>query len=239
MSENPLPDLSAHYREMLDDVPSGLDDDFLFHAGRLPPPPPELTTSEVLGLSGQHEYGSFRVDRVDCMATRSAFRSLGICVLAAVFNADRANVRIHLRQARSAIKTIVIESPTTSMDDPSLGYNRRPHYLFYAPKTAERHPWPEAATRPYDLPVVRLTNESELLASTDDWDSRDVICGFGPDTGAALLAELLLNLGGPNQEEKEIALESESGFRGVGPGSAELRLFLPGSFGWREDLWDR
>jgi hypothetical protein len=43
---------------------------------------------------------------------------------------------------------------------------------------------------------------------------------------------LLLDISRPDCPVKEVELEGELGFRGVAPGSAEVRLWLPGSFGW-------
>jgi hypothetical protein len=50
--------------------------------------------------------------------------------------------------------------------------------------------------------------------------------------GMFRLAELLLNAGCSWNEVREYALEGDAGYRGVGPMSAELRIFLPGSHGW-------
>lgn len=58
-------------------------------------------------------------------------------------------------------------------------------------------------------------------------------------TGArlVLLAALLLNLSLAHNEQDEIELKGESGFRGVGIGSAEVQLFLPGHLYWTEEHW--
>jgi hypothetical protein len=45
-------------------------------------------------------------------------------------------------------------------------------------------------------------------------------------------AELLLNAGCSWNEVRDYALEGDAGYRGVGPMSTELRIFLPGSDGW-------
>lgn len=47
-----------------------------------------------------------------------------------------------------------------------------------------------------------------------------------------LLAEFLLNISAKEAMGVEYSLECEMGVRGVAPGSMELRLFLPGAFGW-------
>jgi hypothetical protein len=46
------------------------------------------------------------------------------------------------------------------------------------------------------------------------------------------LADLLLNAGCSWNSVREYSLEGDAGCRGVGPMSAELWVFLPGSHGW-------
>ena len=47
-----------------------------------------------------------------------------------------------------------------------------------------------------------------------------------------MFAELLLNAGLEDNQKLEFRLAGECGYRGVGPGSAELALWLPGSLGY-------
>ena len=61
-----------------------------------------------------------------------------------------------------------------------------------------------------------------------DWQQRDQVKIFGSDAGLVLFAELLLNIGLPQNEETEFALECESGGnRAVGVNSHEANLFFP------------
>ena len=53
---------------------------------------------------------------------------------------------------------------------------------------------------------------------------------------AVLFAELLLNVGRPDNLIDEYQPEGEGGFRGVGEHSAEVQLYLPGSLGWDDEL---
>ena len=61
--------------------------------------------------------------------------------------------------------------------------------------------------------------------------------GFGSDEKNVRVAELLLNISRLDNTTDEYELESEMGFRGVGFGSAEVRLWLPGSVAWNDDVW--
>jgi hypothetical protein len=73
-----------------------------------------------------------------------------------------------------------------------------------------------------------------FIATHEHLQSRDVAEGFGHFEAACRFAELLLNAGLPHSETDEIALEGERGFRGVAPGSAEIRIWLPGSIGYSQ-----
>jgi hypothetical protein len=43
---------------------------------------------------------------------------------------------------------------------------------------------------------------------------------------------MLLNFGSPENDIKEVVLEGEGGFRGVGIYSSEASFYLPGSLAW-------
>jgi hypothetical protein len=99
------------------------------------------------------------------------------------------------------------------------------------PSSDPKHPWLNFNFPPYDLPVLYLTNEKEMVTTSKDIEGRDVAVGFGGLEGSCRFAELLLNASRPSNCQLEFALESELGFRGVGPGSAEITIWLPGSIG--------
>ena len=84
-------------------------------------------------------------------------------------------------------------------------------------------------TRPH------LTYLDRSVITEDEWAKRDTVKGFGSDRGSVLFAELLLNASRPRNPLDEYALEGELGFRGVGPGSSEVHLWLPGSPAWRDE----
>jgi len=90
-------------------------------------------------------------------------------------------------------------------------------------------PW----LRSDDLPCFFLTHGAGVDNGLLEWSGRDTVRGFGSDTGSVLLAELLLNISGDTSPTAEVDLQGESGFRGVGPLSAEVKLLLPGAADWR------
>ena len=65
-----------------------------------------------------------------------------------------------------------------------------------------------------------------------DFETRDTVVVHSSDHGTVRLAELLRNVGLEDNEQDEFQLEQGGGFRGVGPLSAELQIWLPGSIGY-------
>ena len=90
---------------------------------------------------------------------------------------------------------------------------------------------------PKDLASFELANSKNLNFTDEDWKERDTVRIHGSDTGLVAFAELLLNFSVSHNEQDEIQLEGESGFRGVGISSAEVQLFLPGHLAWTEEHW--
>ncbi len=82
--------------------------------------------------------------------------------------------------------------------------------------------------RPHDLPGLSLRHPDSTESGIDSYLKSETAFGFGSEDGNALLAGQLLDLGLPTSDNDEIALEAEPGSRGVSPGSAEMRFFLPG-----------
>ena len=94
------------------------------------------------------------------------------------------------------------------------------------------HPWVDTALSPTDMPLLTLTNEDDFLHTHEHIQARDIAVGFGKFEVACRFGELLLNASLPRSETNEIVLEGECGFRGVGRGSAEIRIWLPGGLGY-------
>ena len=110
-----------------------------------------------------------------------------------------------------------------------------PLWLDYRPHHPTRHPWATEHPDPDDLPVLYLTDHNEDVFTDAEWQTRDTVVGFGGLEGTARFARLLLDVGHLDATRDEYVLEGEAGVRGVGPCSAELMLWLPGSIGWDPD----
>jgi hypothetical protein len=135
----------------------------------------------------------------------------------------------------SVIRRIVVRTHAyAGAEEP--GFHSRPFALNYWPGEVSKHPFGDAVA-PHDLPSFLLTNEAECVTQESDWEKRDTVIGFGSDRGMANLIELLLDASRASSSVSEFQLEGEGGFRGVAPFSCEVRLWLPGSFGWKDEFW--
>lgn len=232
-------DLERVFGALADAVPtsSAGDAELVFSQRTLPVPPAEMATDQLILTKTTHNWHpAWRVDTVWMQAQRRTCRRLGLLILAVVFHELPAQVHVALTHPRSDIKHLIIEYAYLSEDHG--GYLTRPYAFAYTPQETERHPWYH---RPWswrlpDLPVFVITNMDDLVITPEDWERRDTVRGCGSDAASVLFAELLLNAGCPENPVTEYELEGEGGFRGVGEQSAEMRIFLPGSLGWNDEL---
>ena len=112
--------------------------------------------------------------------------------------------------------------------------------------SARTAPVPESPTEPnraqtvcsvgtdaWDLPGVNLTRSDGFPQMTEaEWQDRDLLIGLGGIRGTVRMGQLMLDAGRNIDPRDEYELEGEIGFRGVSPGSCELRIWLPGSIAW-------
>jgi hypothetical protein len=204
----------------------------IFHAGTLPVPPASLTTDRLLFRKLHHNYnGWYRADALWLYLTPEKCRELGIFLLATCFHGPTKQTTLSITHPSSAIRRIVIPATELNLEDPPTGLSMVPFALRYYPEETKKHPWMyESDTR--ELPVFALSNANDMVGPTDeDWSRRDTVW-LDTSSGTMRFAELLLNAGCSWNEVREYALEGDAGYRGVGPMSAEMRIFLPGSDGW-------
>jgi hypothetical protein len=179
-----------------------------------------------------HNYnGWYRADALWLYLTPEKCRELGIFLLATCFHGPTKQTTLSITHPGSAIRRIVIPATELNLDDPPTGLSMVPFALRYYPEETKKHPWMyDSDTR--ELPVFALSNANDMVGPTDeDWSKRDTVW-LHTSPGTMRFAELLINAGCSWNEVREYALEGDAGYRGVGPMSAEMRIFLPGSDGW-------
>ena len=208
------------------------DDDLIivFSADNLPRAPAQLKTDDLAASWGLHSYGSTPFEMVDFTAPKRTFRLLGLLILSKVFHDGPEAVTLDLGYGGPGtpgpIRRLVLDYRYDASE--RFGYSSKPDRFRYMPGRDDKHPWLGSTIQPRDMPIAYLTGSDWEESRLSDGEARETAVGFGGDEGNVLFAELLLNASMPWNERDEYALEGECGFRGVGPGSAEIRLFLPG-----------
>jgi hypothetical protein len=213
------------------------DSSFSFSEKTVPRLPTSMGTDRLVIEKMYHQYDSFyRRDAIHFHATKATYRNLGLLVASVLFAPNEREVTLSLAHPASAIRRIVVRA-SDQLEADAPGFHTRALVLNYRPSSVAKHPWHGAVTDPRELPAFLLTNAEECLTQESEWEERDTLIGFGTNVGSARFIELLLNASRSSSLVEEVELEGEEGFRGVAPFSCEVRLWLPGSFGWKEEFW--
>ena len=203
----------------------------IWSEANLPRPPSVVTTAELCLNRGGHSYDHFLVDAVSIEADKATLARLGLLMLSSVLHRLESRITVHLTHPRSKIRTLIID-PTHFRAGASGWLQVLAQSFHYVPAEVCKLSWQfETHFTPWELPVLSLTNEQEMLIHPEDFERREVAIGFGSMEGTCRLAELFMNASRPSNKQLEFALECEVGIRGVGPGSAEMSIHLPGSLG--------
>lgn len=242
MSKCDLKDVFGSLGEHLPFVADG-NESFTFTAETLPVSPSQIETPNLYIKKSEHIYHpSFRIDSIGFNACKETYRYLGLVILSAIFHPQSSEILIKLSHPESDISNLIIRYYRSELGRLSDGYHKKPFAFEYYPKLTWKHPF-DKCIDPRNLPHFVLTNMEDFVDSEDDWKNRDTVRisgsekGISSDEGMVLFAELLLNAALPQNEQDEYELEGEYGFRGVGIGSAEARLILPGHIFWADEHW--
>ena len=208
-------------------------DAFRFDTSSVPSLPRSLTSDRMVIQRGYHYYnGCWRADQLHLYATRRTLRALGVIVLASLFAPPEQATDIALTHPATDIRTLRIETPSPRWSEGAF-FARAPAWYDYRPRDWDEFPWGAQDVDPHHLPAVYLTDHDELVGPTEEhWRARDTVVGFGTQEGVARFGQFLLDVGNPTHDGEVYRLEGEAGVRGVAPMSAELNLWLPGSYGW-------
>ena len=227
-------DLQRLFGRLAKRVPVRDDEHFELTASSFPLVPARLQTDRLLIAKSFHDYNNhFRMDSLWFQADKEMYRQLAILALAVVLRPIPVccDCCIEVRyRPDTAFRMEILPS--------LLPYQARAS-MFLTGLKARKHPWPDLSHSPRELPHFELSNTAQCVAVEGDRAKRDTVYGLGRDEAAVLFAELLLHLSRPMSKLGEFELESEVGFRGVAPASAEVRLALPGSISFLNEWWGR
>jgi hypothetical protein len=240
-------DLESIFGPLVGQVPTVIDGDapgFVFSASNLPVPPERMDTDRLVvrrtwRTYNYHNNEGYPVDGLVFQAKPETYRHLGLLIVAVVFHEQPVEVHLTLAHPASEIRELVVEYEHPNVSHFISGYQTRPFQFSYAPQETNCHPWYSMGRVPIeDLPSFGLTSALGVnlgpgrAAQAAQWAAQDRVWVFGSDRALVNLAELLLNVGRPENPVLQYELEGEGGFRGVGVHSAEVILCLPGSDGW-------
>jgi len=230
-------DLNRIFGGLASTVPDGPPGygEFVFHHQVLPVPPASLSTDRIVIRKAGHSYNNwYRADGLWMFLNPRTCREFGLFLLACGFHGPLETTTLTLSHQESDIRRIVITADGVTLDNLPSGLSMKPFAMLYFVAETEKHPWVHDCCA-HDLPRFALSNADASIATDEGWRNRDTIWIEGFSRGEFRFAELLLNAGCSWNTVREYQLEGDAGFRGVAPMSAELRVFLPGSFGW---VWD-
>jgi hypothetical protein len=229
--------LETLYSDLAAQLPTQTDGNhsITLSADNLPLPPREMAIDSLYILKLAHVYNDwFKVDQCQFFAHKKTYRDLGLLILSAVFHGITA---IKLKHPHTHLQYLTVNyARHRNIDWLTAGYHTQPWALEYYPQLPAKHPF-DPFIPPRDLPCFEIANSQNLYYTEEHWQQRDTLNIGGSDAGLVLFAELLLNLSLPRNEQEEFQLEGEIGVRGVGIGSAEARLFLPGHLAWTKEHW--
>jgi len=235
-----LPTASCHCRVSQQRVIK--EEHFTFSAGNLPEVPPRLAAPNLVVTKTKHQYGNcVDVDTLHFYASGGTHRDLGVLILAVIFSGKPQRVAIELEHEASSIKELEINFAGFSRGA-CWGYSKTPRQFVYHPEVPNRIPW-DGHFDEKDLPLFELDfSKGSGHHPINDLDKRDRVEIRGGDDGLVLVADLLLNLGlpecdekpceGPLPADKTYVLECFLGHQRVNKWSAEAQFHLPKSFSW-------
>lgn len=230
MTEVTLEGWAEGLLDQIPDAPSNKE--YRFSPDTLPNLPATLYCSNLVIQKDNRTYNSnWRVDHLSWYAPKETYARFALLLLTTALKPSKCELR--LSNEASHLSSVFLDSADIRCF-PDLFFAKFTLQSFeYWPGTVSKHPWIDGYVSSIDsLPWFCLTNRDDCVITDEQWQSRDVLTGFGTYAGQLNLATLLLDFGQPSNDQLEIELEGEGGFRGVGVHSAECSFYLPGHLAW-------
>lgn len=174
----------------------------------------------------------FKADVLDFAATRDGYRLVAGAMLCALLHLTTETLTINLANAKSAIDVLRIRRPHARHADLGLRISRRGFTLAVSREAALKE---LIAIQPQDKPRFLLIEDDSPHSATR-WQDRHWVRLETSETASILLVSALMDYVRNGEAERELALfgSPRTGAESLGPGSAEVRFWLPGGFGWPE-----
>ncbi len=194
----------------------------------------EETAFEIAKIAikkGYHSYNDcYRIEQFQVSATPEYYQILGLTMLCAVL--QNKTITLNLTNPKSFIKKIVIGYDYKN----KVGLSEKPiSFHHYANEIRGKNPY-FGLENSY-FPSILLVSEKEFCCTDEDWAQRNIL-QFGQSSRAMTqLAEVFLDFGNPNNQQKELVFEGHVGNCNLQPMSVEVSFWLPDSLGWFDEAF--
>ena len=174
----------------------------------------------------------FKADVLDFSATREGYRLVVGAMLCALLHLTTETLTIKLANAKSTIDLLRIRRPNARHADLGLRVDRRSFTLTVSRAEALEE---LIAIAPQQKPRFLLIDD-DSSNSARSWENRHCVRVEATEKASILLVSALMDYIRHGEAERELALfgSPRTGAESLGPGSAEVRFWLPGGFGWPE-----
>jgi hypothetical protein len=202
--------------------------------GDLPPLDTALTSTSLRALVGQKFYvHNEPCTLVEFVGTPHAIEGLAYVILAVLLGPQNCSAVIALdpawRVAAPSHLSDLRHIRVSASQQEFGGLTQHAIRFQYRPEERGRHPLATSRWSVPPRPHLHVSGFDDVVAGPEE---RDTLHGFGSAWGSAALATALLDICDDEARCDEYDLEGAYGFGGVAPGSAELKIWLPGSVGW-------
>jgi tetratricopeptide (TPR) repeat protein len=226
---------SYRARVLQSPVLQDLENGFELTAGDLPPVPAILRACKVHGVVGPKFYHRQEpATQVQLVLTPEAAEGLAFVIIAILLRSNSDTVQLVFSSSPRRAPRDHSELTSAMIGARPLsarafgGLRMRPHAFRYEPEERGRHPLQTSDWTAF-LPHVCI---DDLEGRGPPHGGRNTLYGFGDHVQSATFATALLDISRSAHELNEYDFEGPGGFGGVAPGSAEIKIWFPGSIGW-------
>ena len=220
----------------------------LFSKNNLSVIPGKIETDQLILKKSMYQYGNCFLPHIHVFSNKNVYRKIGYILLSTVLNPDNSEIILSITNNQSDIKRIVFEPVYNSISD-NYGYKTLPESYKYFPEIDKLNlnPFNDYSIEAHQMPYFNLVkNNKDSFNNYDEYKEADtIICpnnDLGPvnnDFGVILFAKFLFDFTNESCTMDELYFRSsDSGCNGVGPGSSQLQLHLPGSWYWETSGMD-
>lgn len=207
---------------------------FLINQHLLENPPDNIVTRDIVITRLLHSFdpGGY-TSAINIYAFKKCFVDIGVLIISQILLACRNKIIIRINNKQSDIRNLIIDfCPRT----PSIGDDIELANINYHPLEVKKFPFNDLERKEFPLFFLKR-HLGEDIEKLDDVLSADTVLIMGSVTAGVSLGQLFFDIGAAKQKCDEFHLPTAPK-RGFEPDTLEINIWLPGSFGWRDDYFD-